>query len=142
MDDDLRKLYNRADHRGISIMHADMSHNVAVATQYGGSEYIVMDYRQLHCARHHKVVLAHELGHLETGSLYLCSSPYETRSRCEARATRWAIETLLPFDRLRSAMREGYTETWELAEYFNIDESLVISACIHYTEVCGFDFNS
>lgn len=142
MDDDLRKLYNHAHRRGISIMHATLSHNTAVAAQCDGGEYIAMDFRHLHRARHHKTVLAHELGHIETGSLYLCSSPYETRSRCEALATRWAIETLLPFDRLRDAMRDGYTEIWELAEYFNVDESLVHAACLHYTEARSLDFNS
>lgn len=142
MDDDLRELYNHANRRGISIMHANMTHNVAVTTQLDDGDYIAMDYRRLHVARHHKTVLAHELGHIETGSLYFCSSSYETRGRCEARATRWAIETLLPFERLRDAMREGYTEAWELADYFNIDESLVRAACIYYTEACGLDFNS
>lgn len=141
MDDDLRKLYARADEQNILIRHCALVQNVAVSTRYAGNDYIVMDYRRLRRTRHHKTVLAHELGHLATGSLYSRAVPYETLGRCEARATRWAIETLLPFERLRDAMHDGYTETWELADFFNVDESLVRAACLYYTEARGFNFN-
>ena len=68
---------------------------------------------------------AHELGHHETGSFYKLKSTFETRQRMEERATRWAVQELIPADKLLSALKKGYTEVWQLAEYFNVTENFI-----------------
>ena len=68
---------------------------------------------------------AHELGHHETGSFYKLKSTFETRQRMEERATRWAVQELIPADKLLSAFKKGYTEVWQLAEYFNVTENFI-----------------
>ena len=50
---------------------------------------------------------AHELGHHETGSFYKINSKFETRQRMEERATRWAVQELIPADKLLSAFKRG-----------------------------------
>ena len=56
---------------------------------------------------------SHELGHHETGSFYKIDSKYETRQRMEEKAT------------LLAAFEMGYTEIWQLAEYFNVTEDFI-----------------
>ena len=68
---------------------------------------------------------AHELGHIATGSFYKINSKFETRQRMEERATRWAVQELIPADKLLSAFKKGYTEVWQLAEYFNVTENFI-----------------
>lgn len=68
---------------------------------------------------------AHELGHHETGSFYKINSKFETRQRMEERAIRWAVQELIPADKLLSAFKKGYTEVWQLAEYFNVPENFI-----------------
>ena len=43
----------------------------------------------------------------------------------EERATRWAVQELIPADKLLSAFKNGYTEVWQLAEYFNVTENFI-----------------
>lgn len=87
-------------------------------------------------------VLYHETGHCVTGSFYNIYSPFDIRQKHENTADRWAIKELLPFDEMRGAMREGYTEVWELAEYFDVTESFVRRAYDYYINARGLDFNS
>lgn len=84
--------------------------------------------------------LSHELGHCMTGSFYSRYAPLDERGRNEAKANRWAIKTLLPFEEMRAAMEAGYTERWELAEYFEVTEDMIQQAVDYYTGPCGLSF--
>lgn len=66
------------------------------------------------------VCLAHELGHHATNSFYKINSKFETRNRMEERATRWAVEQLVPIRKLKNELKNGLTEIWQLAEFFNV----------------------
>lgn len=63
---------------------------------------------------------AHEMGHCMTDSFYEGYSCFELRAKHENRANEWATETLIPFDELCAAVKCGYRELWELAEYFDV----------------------
>ena len=43
----------------------------------------------------------------------------------EYRANKWAIKKLAPKDEMITAMKDGNTEIWQLAEYFGITEDMV-----------------
>lgn len=58
-------------------------------------------------------------------AFYNISSTFETRERQEERATRWAVHELVPADELKAAFDEGYTEIWQLAEYFDVSEDFM-----------------
>lgn len=75
--------------------------------------------------------LAHEIGHCATGSFYTPGT-LNLRSKCEYRANKWAIKKLIPEDELINAIESGYTETWQLAEYFEVTEKFIIKACKYY----------
>jgi len=78
-----------------------------------------------------RCVLAEELGHHFT--TVGCRIPrtyfhYRDRmevSRAEYRALRWAAQWLIPLDKLVKAFKKGITEKWEIAEYFDVTESMV-----------------
>lgn len=79
--------------------------------------------------------LAHELGHQATGSFYKLNSKLETRKRMEEQATRWAVYELIPIEQLEEAFQKGYTEIWQLAEYFNASEDFIREAIrVHKTK--------
>lgn len=78
-----------------------------------------------------KMKMAHELGHCETGAFYARRSPYSIQKKCENRADRWAIQRLIPVEDLKDAVAHGYTEVFDLAEYFSVTEDFMKKA-IHY----------
>ena len=45
---------------------------------------------------------------------------------------RWACEQLIPKEEMEIAMKKGYCEVWQLAEYFDVTEELVRKACWIY----------
>lgn len=81
--------------------------------------------------KHLRTVLGEELGHHFTTvgdcvAVRRCS--YADRvslDRSEYRALSWAARHLIPFDSLLYVVRRGRTEPWELAEIFDVDESLI-----------------
>lgn len=85
-----------------------------------------------------KETLAHEIGHCETGSLYCSTESYCIREKCEENAKRWTINTLIPFDKLLSAVKSGYTECWEIADKLDVTCQLVQQAFEYYINICGY----
>lgn len=78
-----------------------------------------------------KAVLAHELGHLETGS-FPTGSAADCDGRHEERANRWAIRTLVPAERLCRALESGRVELYQLAEEFGVPEEWILRAFAYY----------
>lgn len=72
--------------------------------------------------------MAHEMGHCMTDSFYGGYSPFELREKHERRANEWAAHTVIPFSELCRAVKLGYRECWELAEYFGVSEEFVKKA--------------
>lgn len=87
-----------------------------------------------------KEAIAHEVGHCATGCTHKVSSTLDLVSKHEYKANRWAIERYLPFDDIRSAIKAGYTEPWELADYFGVSEPFIKRAIYYYTEFQGKQF--
>lgn len=75
--------------------------------------------------------LSHELGHCMTGSFYRIDT-LETRGRMEERANRWAYKAVLPLSELQEALQNGITQTWELAEYFDLPQKFIEKALCYY----------
>lgn len=88
-----------------------------------------------------KSVCLHELGHVATGALHKVDSPYETVERSEYRANRWGYAKYLNEQDFREAFRAGYTELWQLADYFDLPEETIKNALSYWTERRGIDFN-
>ena len=111
------------------------------ATIRDGSWYaIFLDFTKIKSTRVLKGVCCHELGHASTGALHKVSSPYETVERSEYRANRWMAEHFLKEEDFREAFAAGYTEPWQLAEYFDLPEQDVKNALTYWSERREVDF--
>lgn len=84
--------------------------------------------------------LRHELGHASTGALHKVDSPFETVERSEYRANRWSAENFLTAEDFKQAFANGYTEPWELAEYFDLPEADVLRAFTYWLRLPGHFF--
>ena len=102
---------------------------------------VFLDFTKIRSARLLRGICYHELGHVATGALHKVDSPYELVERSEHRATRWAAEHFLTEEAFREAFHAGYTELWQLSDYFDLPERDIASALSYWTEckVIRFD---
>ena len=68
------------------------------------------------------------MGHIETGTLHAPSATPGDILRNEYRCTAWVVHHLIPIDELLEVIDYGYTEVWELAEYFGVSEECILDA--------------
>jgi len=101
---------------------------------------VFLDFNQIHSTRLLRGVCYHELGHVATGALHKVDSPYELVERSEYRTTRWGVENYLTEEAFRAAFAEGYTELWQLSDYFDLPERCVQDALTYWKERKGIDF--
>ena len=102
---------------------------------------VFLDFSKIKSARLLRGVCYHELGHVATGALHKVDSPYELVERSEHRATRWSAEHFLTPDMLREAFSLGYTELWQLSDYFDLPQRDVEGALRYWTDCRGINFN-
>lgn len=102
---------------------------------------IFLDFSKIRTVQLLRGVCCHEMGHVATGALHKVDSPYELAERSEYRANRWAAERYLTESMFREAFRAGYTEPWQLADYFDLPERDVLTAYHYWTDSQGIDFN-
>ena len=112
------------------------------ATLRDGSYYAVfLDFSKILTTRLLRGVCCHELGHIATGALHKVDSPYELVERSEYRANRYMAQAFLTEDAFREAFSAGYTELWQLAEYFDLPEQDIKNALTYWSERKEIDFN-
>ncbi len=107
----------------------------------GGYYAVFLDFSKIRSTRLIRGICIHELGHVATGALHKVDSPYELVERSEYRAKRWTAEQFLTEEAFREAFCLGYTEPWQLAEFFDLPERDVQAALTYWTEQKGVDFN-
>ena len=106
----------------------------------GGFYAVFLDFTKIKSTRLLRGVCYHELGHVATGALHKVDSPYELVERSEYRANRWAAETYLTEAAFREAFDAGFTELWQLEEYFDLPESEIQAALRYWIDSRGIDF--
>lgn len=118
-------LQNIADNEGYEIMSIDCPESGSMAIQTDeGNCYIGLDNHSVTAAVE-LTRTAHEIGHCRSGSFYNKSCPFEIVEKLERTANKEAAFILIPLPELLKAFRHGYTEIWELAEYFGVTEDFV-----------------
>lgn len=122
------KLYNIAENDGIALDFYPMPKNISAAIDFGGKHFIAIDPMVLGNTALERVCIAHELGHLKTGSTYNIYAPLDLRAKHENRANKWAIDTLIPREDLLLAIKKGYRDICSLAEYFSVTEEFMKKA--------------
>ncbi len=131
----LDSLYELAEDEGIEIYAFDLPLTGSVSTmESDGTCYIGIDPFSIDTRSAEAVCLAHELGHCITGSFYNVYAVCDLRAKHERRADKWAIKKLVPRDKLKNAINSGFSEVWELSEYFDLPEPFIRKAVAFYKE--------
>lgn len=103
---------------------------------------VFLDFTKIRSMRLLRGVCYHELGHVATGALHKVDSPYELAERSEYRANRWAAEQYLTEEAFREAFAAGFTELWQLEEYFDLPQRDIQAALDYWTVSRGIDFTN
>ncbi|MGN0974398.1 MAG: ImmA/IrrE family metallo-endopeptidase [Gemmiger sp.] len=131
-------MYDDLNGLGVDIADLKLKANVAIAFW---DDFLVIDRTKCKTAAQERTVLAHEAGHYLSGAFYRAASPYEVREQAEYKAQAASFERYLPPEAIRAAMRAGYTEPWQLAEYFDLEEDYIKKALHYWTECRGIRFS-
>lgn len=106
----------------------------------GGYTGIFLDIEKIRTLSAELAAVSHEWAHIVTGTTHSHDAPVRLIAWGETKATRAQIKKLLPYEEMRAAMKSGYREVWELAEYFEVPEDLIRQAIEYYTGPCGLSF--
>ena len=77
-------------------------------------------------------VLAEEVGHYETSSGDILDQTDTGNRKQELIARKWAYEKLIPVEAIQTAIDNGYTEIWNIAEFLEVDEAFLKDALQYY----------
>lgn len=129
----LPELYRQAEQEHIAVLRHPLEKTGSMSLMLStGDCFIGMDEGILDGDVQERIHLTHEMGHCITGAFYNMYAAADTRQRHENRADKWAIRRLIPLDQLDDAIAAGYTEHWQLAEYFGVPESFIRKALCYY----------
>lgn len=130
---ELNKLYDIADKENIPVIDFKMK-NKAIIGCLDNNYTIGINYSNIDNSSEEKTILAEELGHYYTSSLYTNNSSLETISKKEFKAQKWAFQVLAPYKKIKELYEEGYRYTYEFAEELGITEDLLDKAYSYYKE--------
>jgi Zn-dependent peptidase ImmA (M78 family) len=130
------QLMQLAEQNNIAVEYTNFQHtNIdAIYIDLPGCQPVISLSKKLfddHC--HLRSVLAHEIGHYYTAAkstvitdrVYLSYRDGVEMSREETHAWRWAANYLIPNDTLKEIYSDDFCEPWQLADFFDVDESVV-----------------
>lgn len=129
---ELNSLYDDMRAQQVALFTYDVGEETSVTIELNNRYAVFLDPFRIQTIPEMKRILAHELGHCATGCTHKVSSPLDLIEKHEYKANRWAIEHYIPFEELQTAIGQGYTERWQLAEYFDIPESFIQKALDYY----------
>ena len=100
-------------------------------------DYTIVLNKGIETEYERKCVFAEELGHFYTSIGNILDMNIESNRKQEQRARAWAFEKLAPFNKIVEAYDNGYTETYETAEYLEVTEDFIKEAIIYYQNKYG-----
>lgn len=128
-------LYEIAEQEGVSVLTYALPKCTAVTMPCGDGEYAIgIDPSVLDDSKKERVVVAHELGHCVTGSIYTRYQDKVLKDKAEYTATKWEVLNLIDKDEFLDLLKQGYS-VWELAEIYDVTEDLIKQAYHFYCEL-------
>ena len=124
----LLEIYDEIDANNIMVFDYKIGNRKSSITQADDWTAISINSHLLETETEEKSVLMHELGHYHTNAYYNFDCKFELKCRKEYRACRWMVMHYLPFEELMNAIEKGYSETHELANFFNVTEKFIVTA--------------
>ena len=138
----LSEFYGYCKVNDVDVMPFSALPSAACTVRDGEYYAVALNFTRLNTVRQIRTAMLHESGHLHTGALSKVDSPFQLVAQNENRADADSFRRYLPPEEIRSAMRDGYTEPWQLADYFDQDEDYIKQALHSWTACRGVDFNS
>lgn len=129
-------MYKIAENENIDILNYKWTNTKARIFEIDNNYYIGLDNKQINSSIEEKEILAEELGHYYCNALYYLDSDKTLRDKCENRAMKWAYSVLVPFQKLKEKIIQGFN-LYDLADYFNVDIKYMINCIDFYTEKYG-----
>lgn len=128
----LADIHREADESDVEIAYTFCPNSGSISIMSdSGNCYIGID-NSINDNSEELVRTAHELGHCKTGAFYNRDSPFNVIEKLEYKADKWATFQLIPPLVLRRAIEQGFTEVWQLAEYFGVTEEFIRRAIYIY----------
>ena len=137
---ELSDFYDFCREHDVDVIPFDGCPQPAATVRDDGYYAIFLDFTQIKSTRLLRGICCHEMAHAATGALHKVDSPYELAERSEYRAIRWAAENYLTADAFQEAFCAGFTEIWQLSEYFDLPEADIRAALRYWTDSRGVDF--
>lgn len=138
---EISDFYNYCKAHQVDVIPYDGCPQPGATIRDDGCYAVFLDFTKIQSTRLLRGVCYHELGHVATGALHKVDSPYELVERSEYRANRWVTENYLTEDAFRTAFSEGYTELWQLSEYFDLPEDCIEAALTYWKECKCINFD-
>lgn len=126
--DRLDALYRDAENDGIFVLTGPLKQEESMILDDRGDIAIVLNSMSICDRIYERYLMAHELGHYYTGTYYKFYSPLQLQAQAEWKADTWMVCDQVPVEDLRDAIHRGYTEPWELADYFGVPEKVILRA--------------
>ena len=137
---ELSDFYDYCTHHQVDVIPFMGIPQPGATVRDGSALAVFLDFSKIRSLKLLRGVCYHELGHVATGALHKVDSPFELVGRSEHRANRWSAEHFLTDEDFRAAFAAGYTELWQLADYFDLPESDIQKALSYWTDCKGVDF--
>ena len=135
----LETLHNEAAEAGVNVRYAYLGDNIkAMCVSIFGVKGIGINRSAIETPEEERMVLIHELTHLELDLLYKFpfngDSPEQKaeRRRIEAKVNRKAIERAIPIKDLQRCIDKGMREIWEFAAELCFENRDIEYAINHY----------
>jgi len=126
-------IYEIAEKSNIPIVYMQSRCSIALSVRLAKGNYIIgIDPGKVDNPIEEHAIIAHELSHCITDSFYNTKTPLNTRGRMEYRANCKMVTLLVPPETILNAIKAGYTEVWEIAEYLNMPEWVINTAIFIY----------
>lgn len=129
---DIDEIYEKIAREGILLFNYAECDVPAAIVRCRSLTGIYVNDRLLPTKAEEKRAVMHEYAHYKTGACHAPGASELTVARDEYRANKYAVHELLPFRELCEAFASGYTEPYELAEYFELPEDFVHTAIYMY----------
>ena len=145
--DKLSALHQFAEDNGIGIVNESFSDTKkAACVHLKPFKYVILDRQVMESSHEETSVLAEEIGHYETGALYIIESTHNmpisrsNRIKYEAKARHWAYKEYCPPDEIEKAVEsEGHSD-YAVAEYCQVTVEFFRRA-VEYHRSCGVKFS-
>ena len=136
---DLNYLYDLAEKENIKIYDYYIENANGVFINIDKLNAIALNYDNFETSIDEKCVLSEELGHYYMDATYpIFSEDIVSISKQEYRAKKWSYFILVPFEKLKSAILEGFTNLYSFADYFEVTVEYMKNAIDFYVEKYGF----